>query len=240
MKNSFVIFLIGTICFGLGYGVAQFTVENSTTAPQDEISQKEKGLSEDDLKQLFGQSFNQQNAQVTRPTSAQTSKINTLITEASDEKVNHYLKQAFPEADLTQIKNKRLFAQRALEEFSQTKNDERHDLVGQVIVAVEENAQVTAHALQNIHKSQYLYAHLDTLSRIENDQQVFIRWMNRDTGEVLFFTPQKVNSSTSQNWVSFAPAQGWKPGTYDVRYYQMGDGLKPIAQTSYVIQSIIE
>lgn len=239
--KSFVASLLitGIVCFGLGYTVAQFSTDEivvntpTTQAPKSNSN----NISESGIHQILKEGLGQPSLEISQTKSNQVSK---LIAEASPEKVEHYLNQVFPNTDFSQVQDKKKFAQRIAEEFTQTKNDEQNDLKGKVIVAIEEQPVKNGQALQNINKSQYLFAHLDTLNKIENAPQVFIRWIYRDTGEVLFFAPQKITANNAQNWVSFTPEHGWKAGTYDVRYYQMKDDLQPIAQTTYVIQSISE
>lgn len=243
MKRFIPLWVTGILCFGLGYIVAQFSSEKEivfSNAIVERSQQNHDAISETDLQHLLNQHSNQGASPTSQNKISQVSKMNAMIAEASPEEVEYYLNQAFPKADLSLIKDKKKFAQRATEEFAQTKNDEQNDLTGQVIVAIQEQFNGSAQVLQNIHKSQYLFAHLDTFNKIENAHQVFIRWINRDTGEVLFFSPQNITANKAQNWVSFVPEQGWKVGTYDVRYYQMQDDLKPIAQTSYVIESLAE
>lgn len=240
--KSFVASLLitGVVCFGLGYTVAQFSTDeivvNTPTAQSPQVNSNH--ISENDFHQILKkEDLEQPSLEITQ---TRANQVANLIAEASPEKVEHYLNQVFPNTDFSQIKDKKKFAQRIAEEFTQTKNDEQNDLKGQVTVAIEEQPIKNGQALQNIYKSQYLFAHLDTFNKVENAPQVFIRWIYRDTGEVLFFAPQKITANKSQNWVSFTPEHGWKAGTYDVRYYQMKDDLQPIAQTSYVIQSISE
>ena len=93
---------------------------------------------------------------------------------------------------------------------------------------------------RQIYASQQLFAHFDTLGKVPNNDQVFIRWSNQSTGEVLFFMPQRVSVNQQQNWVSFNPAQGWEVGIYDVKYYLANDQLTAIAQTSFSIDQIID
>jgi len=93
---------------------------------------------------------------------------------------------------------------------------------------------------RDIYKGQQLFAHFDTLGKTPSNEQVFVRWSNQTTGEVLFFMPQRVSAQREKNWVSFNPVAGWKPGHYDVKYYQMNDQLEPIAQTSFYIQNVFQ
>lgn len=93
--------------------------------------------------------------------------------------------------------------------------------------------------LSQVHKNQEIFAHFDTMGKFPQESQVFVRWTNRDTGEILLFTPTNINAATQQNWISFAPAQGWKAGQYDVKYYQLNKDLTPIAQSSFSIQHVI-
>jgi hypothetical protein len=55
---------------------------------------------------------------------------------------------------------------------------------------------------REIYAKQPLYAHFDTFGKVPPNVQVMVRWTQRDTGEILLFTPRKV-SENQQNWVSF-------------------------------------
>lgn len=101
----------------MGYAVAQFVADENILVSTAETDQQNKNtnLTENDLDQLFKFGINQQSNNSMRPTSNQVSKINVIISEASPENVDRYLNQAFPEADLLNIKDKKKFAQRAIE-----------------------------------------------------------------------------------------------------------------------------
>ena len=152
--------------------------------------------------------------------------------------MEQYLIQAFPKADLKHIGDSKRMAQRLVDEFAENKNNDRDDLRGQVIVSTQEQSPVQAIELENVYPQQQLFAHLNTLNQVEQTEQVFIRWIDRNTGEVLLFSPQNISQQSSKKWISFAPFGGWKVGIYDVRYYQMNDDLQPIAQTSFSIRSL--
>lgn len=246
MKRHFFTLFLLIIAFGLGYLTAQFRVDDR----QEPILEKERISQQIDVSDL-DQLLNLSNPVLNQDTLAgdqasqkisqkQQAQIKDLIQQSSDEKVQEYLGKIYPKTDFSSIHNKKKFSQRLIDEFSQSHNEPIENLTGRVVISRQEGVAQSEQDLSRIHAQQYLYAHLDTLNKIDSRQQVFIRWIYRDTGEVLLFMPQQINENQAQNWVSFKPSQGWKVGNYDVRYYQFVDDLTPIAQTSYTILEVSE
>ena len=234
----FMPFLSGILCFGLGYFVAQSKPESVLPVPEphqdiavenfiQRIQQKAQTQPENSL--VLQQQLKNQKAQV-----------NSVIDSATTEQVNKYLEQSFPGYDLSSIQNKHTFAKRLVSEFVDAKNDPNEVLAGKATVTTQQQYAANSVLPRQIYAGQQLFAHFDTLGRVPNNEQVFIRWSNRATGEMLFFMPQRVSSNREQNWVSFNPLKGWKAGTYDVKYYQLNDQLNPIAQTSFEIEQVID
>src|SRR5690606_5065421 len=234
----FMPFLSGILCFGLGYFVAQSKPESVLPVPEP---------SQDIAVENFIQRI-QQKAQ-TQPENSlalqqqlknQKAQVNSVIDSVTTEQVNKYLEQSFPNYDLSSIQNKHTFAKRLVSEFVDAKNDPNEVLAGKATVTTQQQYAANSVLPRQIYAGQQLFAHFDTLGRVPNNEQVFIRWSNRATGEMLFFMPQRVSSNREQNWVSFNPLKGWKAGTYDVKYYQLNDQLNPIAQTSFEIEQVID
>ena len=234
----FMPFISGILCFGLGYFVAQSTPESVLPVPEphqdiavenfiQRIQQKAQTQPEDRL--ALQQQLKNQKAQV-----------NSVIDSATTEQVNKYLEQSFPGYDLSSIQNKHTFAKRLVSEFVDAKNDPNEVLAGKATVTTQQQYVANGVLPRQIYAGQQLFAHFDTLGRIPNNEQVFIRWSNRATGEMLFFMPQRVSSNRERNWVSLNPLKGWKAGTYDVKYYQLNDQLNPIAQTGFEIDQVID
>ncbi|WP_407306754.1 hypothetical protein [Acinetobacter sp.] len=234
----FILFLVGILSFGLGYFVAPSQSESEQPVPEhtqdvavedfiQRIQQKAQTSPEESL--VLQQQLRKQEEQ-----------INSVIDTASTEQINKYLEQSFPGYDLTHIENKQAFAKRLVSEFVDAENDPNEVLKGKATVSTQQQYVVSAVLPRQIYAGQQLFAHFDTLGKVPNNEQVFIRWSNQSTGEVLFFMPQRVSSHREQNWVSFNPLKGWKVGTYDVKYYQLNDQLDPIAQTSFRIEQIID
>ena len=231
-------FLSGILCFGLGYFVAQSKPESVLPVPEP---------AQDIAVENFIQRI-KQNAQ-TQPENSlvlqqqlknQKAQVNSVIDSATAEQVNKYLEQSFLGYDLSGIQNKHTFAKRLVSEFVDAKNDPNEVLAGKATVTTQQQYVANSVLPRQIYAGQQLFAHFDTLGRVPNNEQVFIRWSNRATGEMLFFMPQRVSSNREQNWVSFNPLKGWKAGTYDVKYYQLNDQLNPIAQTSFEIEQVID
>ena len=224
--------------FGLGYYVAQSKPEAESPVPESSqhiavenfiqtIQQKTQAQPDDHL--ALQQQLKNQKTQVNR-----------VIDQATPEQVNQYLQQAFPDYDLSSVRNKQAFAKRLVGEFVDAKNDPNEAMTGQATVTAQQQYIANNVLPRQIYAGQQLFAHFDTLGKTPNNEQVFVRWSNQATGEVLFFMPQRISVNREQNWVSFNPAKGWKVGTYDVKYYQLNDQLVPIAQTSFRIDQIID
>lgn len=230
--------VIGILCFGLGYFVASFKPESEQPVPEQAkdiavenfiqtIQQKAQAQPEDGL--ALQQQLKNQKAQV-----------NSVIDSATTQQINKYLDQSFPGYDLSNIQNKQVFAKRLVSEFVDAKNDPNEVLAGKATVSTQQQYSADGVLPRQIYAGQQLFAHFDTLGKVPNNEQVFVRWSNPSTGEVLFFMPQRVSSNREQNWVSFNPVNGWKAGSYDVKYYQLNDQLNPIAQTSFKIDQVID
>ena len=233
-----MLLLVGILCFGLGYFVAPSKPEPMPPVPElrqdiavenfiQHIQQKAQAQPQDGL--ALQQQLKNQKAQV-----------NSVIESATTEQVNKYLEQSFPDYDLSNIQNKHVFAKRLVSEFVDTKNDPNEVLAGKATVTTQQQYLANSVLPRQIYAGQQLFAHFDTLGKVPNNEQVFVRWSSQSTGEVLFFMPQRVSVNREQNWVSFNPVNGWKLGSYDVKYYQLNDQLNPIAQTSFKIDQAID
>ena len=119
-------------------------------------------------------------------------EVNSVIDSATTEQVNKYLEQSFPDYDLSNIQNKHVFAKRLVSEFVDTKNDPNEVLAGKATVSTQQQYSAGGVLPRQIYAGQQLFAHFDTLGKVPNNEQVFVRWSNQSTGEVLFFMPQLV------------------------------------------------
>lgn len=230
--------LIGMLCFGLGYFVAPSRPESEPSVPEHTQDMAVENFIQTIQQNTQAQPDNHRVLQ--QQLKKQKTQLNSIIDQATPEQIDKYLSQAFPDYDLSTIHNKREFAKRLVGEFVNAKNDPNEAMTGQATVTAQQQ-YITNNVLpRQIYAGQQLFAHFDTLGKTPNNQQVFVRWSNQATGEVLFFMPQRISANREQNWVSFNPAKGWKMGTYDVKYYQLNDQLVPIAQTSFRIDQIID
>lgn len=232
---------IALVSFVLGYGAASVSRHTSLeSAPPsasihtDTKNQNPMSALAIDIKPSADVSEVQQQVK------QQYQQVKNLIETTSNAQLGRYLQQAFPDYSFEGIHNNQQFAQQMLDEFVQAKNDPQQQLLGRAYVTDQVQLDIQSILPREIYKTQPLYAHFDTLGKVPSHSQIMIRWTQRDSGEVLLFTPRKVSQNQQQNWVSFYPVSGWKPGHYDVKYYQMNDQLEPIAQTSFYIQNVIQ
>lgn len=230
--------LIGMLCFGLGYFVAPSRPESEPSVPEHTQDMAVENFIQTIQQNTQAQPDNHRVLQ--QQLKKQKTQVNSVIDQATPEQIDKYLQQAFPDYDLSAIHNKHEFAKRLVGEFVDAKNDPNEAMTGQATVTAQQQYIANNVLPRQIYAGQQLFAHFDTLGKTPNNQQVFVRWSNQATGEVLFFMPQRISANREQNWVSFNPVKGWKVGTYDVKYYQLNDQLVPIAQTSFRIDQIID
>lgn len=229
---------MGILGFGLGYWLAPIETESEQHRSEPAQDQAVENFIQN-LQQKT-QAELQDGRVLQQQLKNQKVQVNAVIDQATSEQINHYLEQAFPDYDFSNLHNKHEFAKRLVSEFVDAKNDPQETLTGQATVTAQQQYSPSSVLPRQIHAGQQLFAHFDTLGKTPNNEQVFIRWSNQSSGEVLFFMPQRVSANREQNWVSFHPVQGWKAGTYDVKYYQLNDQLIPIAQTSYTIDQVMD
>ncbi len=239
MTMKFIVpILIGLVCFGLGYFIAP-----SNKASDPIVLESDNKHTSNSFIQNFQQNVPVQaenNIELQQQLKNQITQVNAIIDQATPQQMEQYLQQAFPDYDLSSIKNKREFAKHLVSEYVDAKNNPNEPMSGRATVMAQQEYAVENVLPRDIYAGQQLFAHFDTLGKTPNNEQVFVRWSDRSTGEVLFFMPQRISAHREQNWVSFSPHTGWKPGHYDVKYYQMNDQLQPIAQTSFYIQNVIQ
>ncbi|WP_353167011.1 hypothetical protein [Acinetobacter sp.] len=167
-------------------------------------------------------------------------KIKMILNQMPEQEVENYLTKAFPLNDFSSIQNKKQFSGRLLEELSSEAIASKEDMQGKLVLSRNLSNNLQSENMSQIYKNQQIVAHYDTLGKLSKSDQVFVKWVNKDNGEVLLFTPQPVNPQSDQNWVSYAPPDGWKPGEYAIQYFQVDDKLTPIAQADYTIGQVLD
>lgn len=236
--SKLITIIIASVSFFLGYMTSNFS--NQTPAYVNPSILEQSAHPESSFITQLGAELGQVNTGNTMSLSQQNqNKILGMLNNLPESKVNNYLEQAFPEQDFQNIKNKKLFAERLIEEMNQDK-DESNSLSGKIFISMNETMSEHSNQLNDIHPNQHIYAHFDTFGKVPPNTQVFVKWLNQETQEVVLFSPKYIIENSSQNWVSAVPPNGWKSGTYSVKFYQMTDSLTPIAQSSYTIQSILK
>ncbi|ELA09776.1 hypothetical protein MOMA_05220 [Moraxella macacae 0408225] len=161
-----------------------------------------------------------------------------VLNSISDRQLNHYVERFMSASDAVLIGDKRQFANRAIEELY--KQNDNQPLTGQILLAPTSDFPDASMNTHTIQKRQKLYAHLNTFGKIPLGANVFIKWTNRTTGEVLLFEKKPISEHATTNWVSYQPYDTWQTGTYDVRFYQFTSRLEPVAQFSYEIYQVSE
>lgn len=171
------------------------------------------------------QQFNEQNAK-------------QLINALPDSQLNQYVGRFMTSKDAELITDKRQFANRAVEELY--KPNDSQPLVGQVMLSDSSSVPSQSMNTATLQKRQKLYAHLNTFGKVPLGANVFVKWVNRNTGEVLLFEKKLIVPNSDNNWVSYQPYEGWQAGSYDIRFYQFTSQLEPVAQLSYDVNQVID
>lgn len=238
MSKSLTI-IIALVSFSLGYFTSTLsspTLESAFPSnTNNDLPTTDSGL----INQL-GNNLNQVNSSnVVMLSQNNQEKIIEILNNLPESKIDHYLEQAFPDQHFEGIGNKRKFAERLLEEMNQNQ-DESNTLSGKVLISTTPTLPNASTPLNEVHEQQFIYAHFDTFGKVPPNTQVFVKWVNQDTQELVLFSPKYIVENSQQNWVSAVPSKGWQPGRYDVKFYQMTDSLTPIAQSSYTIDSVVK
>ncbi|ALH95379.1 hypothetical protein [Acinetobacter equi] len=238
MSKIFPIF-IALIAFIVGYVISNLksTYENQTYSSHLEQQTSEKQTNQ------ISENFNIPLVNSETP-NISLSKINqekllTLLQDVPSDQLENYLKRAFPEQDLQYIKDKKQFSKRLIEELNQNKTSSKK-LSGEIVFSTSASLQMDHQPLNNIHAQQFIYAHLNTFGSSPPNTQIFVKWINLDTQDVVLFTPKYIQENSQQNWVSAVPAEGWQNSQYLVTFYEMDDQLNPIAQANYTLSSVIQ
>lgn len=168
----------------------------------------------------------------------QKDKISEFIAQAQPEEIDFYLGQYFSDDILLEIRNKRGFSERLLQEYSKIESFEKNIRHGDVAFSTDQNLPQEIRTNFNLSRKQKMYAHLKLNGSLENSGAIFIRWVSLADEKVLLFERKPINSNSHQNWVSFKPKRDWKEGAYLVTYYSFDSMLKVIAQNIYQIDYV--
>jgi hypothetical protein len=226
------------IFFLAGYFVSNLTHNTPLESSSPNLNSANQYNESNGFFEKLDESLNNSNASnITALMQKNQNKILEVLQNLPEKKINHYLEQAFPDQDIDVINDKRKFSERLIEELNQDK-DESKTLSGQVYMSMSQSTPRYSESINQVNAQQYIYAHFDTFGKAPPNKQVFVKWINQDTEEVVLFTPKYIVENSTQNWVSAVPPNGWKPGQYSVKFYQMTDSLTPIAQSSYTISSV--
>lgn len=188
------------------------------------------------IEQLIQQKTEQKSGFSTQDFNEQSAKM--LLNQMSNQQLDGYVSRFISTKDAELITDKRQFANRTIEELY--KANDNQPLVGQILLANEANFPQNSLNTHTVSKRQKIYAHLNTFGKVPVSRQVFIKWTNRSTGEVLLFEKKLISANSNTNWVSYRPHDSWQKGTYDIRFYQFTSQLEPIAQYSYDVYDVVD
>lgn len=161
-----------------------------------------------------------------------------ILKSIPDSQLSAYVSRFMSAKDAEIISDKRQFANRAIEELY--KQNDSQPLAGQVLLSTTPDFPQNSINTNTLQKRQKLYAHLNTFGKVPLGTNVFIKWVNRSTGEVLLFEKKLISPNSDTNWVSYQPHDSWQTGGYDIRFYQFTSQLEPVAQLSYDVYSVVD
>lgn len=252
MRNKAFFIVYSLVVFVLG-GIVGFAVnqpsddELSSTKNSNTPSNHQAKMSIDSLAQadtLTGSipthtnvpNLNTQSTFNTQQFNEQSAK--QLVNTLPDNQLNQYVGRFISSKDAELITDKRQFANRAIEELY--KQNDNQPMVGQILLSNSKDLPNQSLNTSTLQKRQKLYAHLNTFGKVPLGANVFVKWVNRNTGEVLLFEKKLIVPNSDNNWVSFQPYESWQPGSYDIRFYQFTSQLEPVAQLSYDVNQVID
>lgn len=249
MMNKAFLIIFGSVMFGLGslltFGIMSQkndSLATTTTAiPTNHISlPPTSATTVTNTTSLAPNTIVAQASQNKSFTTQQLSydQAKQLINTLSDTQLNEYVNKFIPTKDAELITDKRQFANRAVEELY--KSNDSQPLQGQILLSNSSQMPLQSMDTSTISKRQKIFAHLNTFGKVPLGTNVFIKWVNRNTGEVLLFEKKLIQPNSDTNWVSYQPYNGWQAGSYDIRFYQFTSQLEPVAQLSYDIQQVVD
>lgn len=169
--------------------------------------------------------------------------IENIIDHLPEHELNGYLNKFFPDnsESLANITDKTAFAKNLAREFLDESPEYNNQADGYSSIHFSTSRDFSDPAAANFvlpeNPSFTIYAHLELNGAVNNNSEIFVKWINLDTDETLLFKRKNINPNTNRNWVGFVPSSGWKVGSYLVKLYRFESSLNLIAQESYIIYS---
>ncbi|MFW2177043.1 MULTISPECIES: hypothetical protein [unclassified Moraxella] len=257
MKNKlfFAVYTLAVFFLGV-FTTFAITYQSNHTDSQNSLSKENQhpisanALAQPNFPQIIASTI-ASSPMATLTNNAKQANQNTFNTQQFNEQQAKQLVNALPNAQLNQyverfmttkdaelINDKRQFANRAIEELY--KANDNQPLIGQVLIGDSTNLPSQSLNTAVLQKKQKLFAHLNTFGKVKLGANVFVKWTNRTTGEVLLFEKKLIVPNSNENWVSYQPYEGWQVGSYDVKFYQFTSQLEPVAQLSYDVNQVVD
>jgi len=82
-----------------------------------------------------------------------------------------------------------------------------------------------------------IYACLDAGPEPLGEAGVLVRWVNEDSGDLIYLHYLPLNLNQRWNYVFFAAATDWKPGAYRVSCYHLGAASGVLAEGRYRVDA---
>ncbi len=251
----FLLFVVGFV----GYYIAKYDIQQTNKKQSTSQANKEvivKNIAKPDnintKKQLLNKTVEYRPKKLIKNITTEqylttnllpANKISLIIDKLQPYELDNYFNKFFANKDdFNTIIDKKQFAKNLTNEFldENSKYNIQTDGYSQVHFSLTDSfttKPITDFVITDNTSSNTfsIYAHLELNTNLNNNAQIFIKWMNLTTGKVLLFTKKDINSITNKNWVSWTPNTSWKVGEYQVKFYSFETQLKLIAYGIYNI-----
>lgn len=165
----------------------------------------------------------------------QQSILQVTVDESDDDVLQSRITSLFPNADVSvHIDDIREFANRMITELGDSDTQEHEDSIAGISFSLSKNENSTVNVDFEVSSRQKIYAHINVNGGLgASNKKFFVKWRNIDTGEILLFTPKRINSNSELNWVSLVPQNDWGDHNYEVTFYQFTSELNKLASSTY-------
>lgn len=231
MKNIFMSFFCGLMGLGLGYLLFHCHDRRVNVSSCSTETFQENKYTDDKVSIVDSESSVQKPDNHLNLMELAKEEIITLLPSDVVEKVLTY---SMPKLG-SEIDNPSVFVTRFLSELEAGNSDMHPDSYAELWISKSSTSQVGDLSL-TLDKSDSIYAHMKFSGGLGfGSNKVMTRWLNVDTGKVVFFDVSTIRSQIDSNWVSVVPDGGWKSGSYSVTLYLLKSDLPKLAETTFYV-----
>lgn len=200
---------------------------------------KEKKRVKTQIESLFDiKKIEQKIKEELKPDTDLLDKYKEVIDFANSEEISHHLNQLLPEEALYNISDQKALSKRLLEEYTDQDNTDTLSVYGDISFSLDSTFPNEQRLNFNVKKQQSIFSHIQLNGPVNDNGQIFIKWINLNNNKVILFERKIINGNLYRNWISAIPANGWMEGSYLVTMYMLESELRVIAQNSYYVDYV--